>query len=42
MKIKVEENRKLIFLNKLGTQNENDVTKLEIEVPEKYEDYNKK
>lgn len=42
MKVKVEENRKLIFLNKLGTQNENDVTILEIEVPEKYEDYNKK
>ena len=42
MKIKVEENRRLIFLNKPGTQNENDVTTLEIEVPEKYEDYNKK
>lgn len=42
MKIKVEENRKLIFLNKPGTQNENDVTKLEIEVPEKYQDFNKK
>ena len=42
MKIKVEETRKVICVNKLGTQNENDVTTLEIEVPEKYQDFNKK
>ena len=42
MKVKVEKNRKLIFVNKPGTQNENDVTTLEIEVPEKYQDFNNK
>lgn len=47
MKVKVNEDRKLYILKStntyaLGTQNENDITELEIEVPEKYEDFNKK
>lgn len=42
MKIKVEENRKIYNLRAEGTQNENNVTELSIEVPEQYEDFNKK
>lgn len=42
MRIKVEENRKICNLKTEGTQNENKATELQIEVPEKYEDYHKK
>lgn len=53
MKIKVNENRKVYLLkekeketesvlDKIGTQNENNVTELHIEVPKQYEDFNKK
>lgn len=42
MKIKVEENRKIYNLKAEGTQNENNVTELNIEVPKQYEDFNKK
>ena len=50
MKIKVNENRKVYILQeeeqcaieKIGTQNENNVTELHIEVPEKYQEFNMK
>lgn len=49
MKIKVNENRKVYILQdeestieKIGTQNENNVTELQIEVPEKYQEFNMK
>ena len=42
MKIKVHESRELELIEKQGTQNENDVELLELEVPEKYENWNKK
>lgn len=48
MKIKVNENRKVYLiqeesvLDKIGTQNENNVTELHIEVPTKYEEFNMK
>lgn len=50
MKIKVNENRKVYILqeesesvlDKIGTQNENNVTELHIEVPTKYEEFNMK
>lgn len=50
VKIKVNKNRKVYILQeetdkaieKIGTQNENNATEIEIEVPEKYEGYNKK
>lgn len=50
MKIKVNENRKIYILQeeeenvleKIGTQNENNVTELHIEVPTKYEEFNMK
>lgn len=42
MKVKVQANRKVYVLNLEGTQNENNATELNIEVPEKYKDFNKK
>lgn len=42
MKIKIEGNRKIYNLKAEGTQNENNVTELNIEVPKQYEDFNKK
>lgn len=42
MKIKVNENRKVYTFKTVGTQNENNITELQIEVPEKYKDFNKK
>lgn len=42
MKITVKENRELICESEMGTQNENNVQELEIQVPEKYEYWNKK
>lgn len=42
MKIKVNENRKVYTFEKVGTQNENNITELQIEVPENYQEYNKK
>ena len=42
MKIEVNENRYLSMNGSSGTMNENNVGQLEIKVPEKYENYNKK
>ena len=42
MKVKVYDDRKVHVLNYSMTQNENNVTELQIEVPEKYKDFNKK
>lgn len=42
MKLKVYENRQLEIIQTIGTQNENNVEKIELEVPEKYIDWNKK
>lgn len=42
MKVKVNENRKVYILEAEGTQNENNVTELQIEVPEKYQEFNMK
>lgn len=47
MKVKVNEDRKVYIFKgpntyALGTQNENDITELEIVVPEQYQDFNKK
>ncbi|MCI8470416.1 MAG: hypothetical protein HFJ35_02830 [Clostridia bacterium] len=42
MKIKVNENRKVYTFETVGTQNENNIAELQIEVPEKYKDFNKK
>ena len=42
MKIKVNENRKVYTFETVGTQNENNITELQIEVPENYQEYNKK
>lgn len=42
MKLKVYENRQLEIIQEIGTQNENNVELIELEVPEKYIDWNKK
>ena len=42
MKLKIYENRQLEIIQTIGTQNENNVEKIELEVPEKYADWNKK
>ena len=39
MKVKVYENRHLEITQELGTQNENNIEKMELEVPEKYQDW---
>ena len=42
MKIEVNENRNISMSGISGTMNENNIQQLEINVPEKYKDYNKK
>ena len=42
MKVKVCDDRKVHVYKHVGTQNENNVTELQIEVPERYQDFNKK
>lgn len=42
MKIKVKEERKVYCIHTAGTQNENKATSLEIEVPESYQEFDKK
>ena len=42
MKLKVYENRQLEIIQEIGTQNENNVELIELEVPEQYQDWNKK
>lgn len=42
MKITVKENREIIMINAKNTQNENDVEVLQLSIPEKYNDFNKK
>ena len=42
MKILAKQNRELIMINPQNTQNENDAEKIIIQVPEQYEDFNKK
>lgn len=39
MKVKVYENRHLEITQELGTQNENNIEEMELEVPEKYQDW---
>lgn len=42
MKVLAKQNRELIMINARNSQNENDAEKIILEVPEKYEDFNKK
>lgn len=42
MKLVAKQNRELIMINAQNTQNENEAEKITLEVPERYEDYNKK
>lgn len=42
MKILAKQNREIIMINARNTQNENDAEKIVLEVPEQYEDFNKK
>lgn len=42
MKILAKQNREIIMINARNTQNENDAEKIILEVPEQYEDFNKK
>lgn len=42
MKILAKQNRDLVLINKQNTQNENDAEKILLQVPEQYEDFNKK
>ena len=42
MKILAKQNRELIMINAQNTQNENDAEKITLQVPEQYEDFNKK
>jgi hypothetical protein len=42
MKIAVKENRKLVVVNSQSTQNENDVERIELTVPTKYENFIKR
>lgn len=42
MKILAKQNRELIIINPQNTQNENDAEKILLQVPEQYEDFNKK
>ena len=42
MKILAKQNRELIMINAQNTQNENDAEKIILQVPEQYEDFNKK
>lgn len=42
MKVLAKQNRDLVLINKQNTQNENDAEKILLQVPEQYEDFNKK
>lgn len=42
MKLFAKQNRELIMINAQNTQNENDAEKIILQVPEQYEDFNKK
>lgn len=42
MKVIAKQNRDLVMINAQNTQNENDAEKILLQVPEKYEDFNKK
>ena len=42
MRILAKQNREIIMINARNTQNENDAEKITLEVPEQYEDFNKK
>ena len=42
MKISAKQNRELIMINPQNTQNENEAEKIILQVPEQYEDFNKK
>ena len=42
MKLLAKQNRELIMINAQNTQNENDAEKIILQVPEQYEDFNKK
>lgn len=42
MKLLAKQNRELIMINTQNTQNENDAEKITLQVPEQYEDFNKK
>ena len=42
MKVIARQNRELIMINARNTQNENDAEKIILQVPEQYEDFNKK
>ena len=42
MKVIAKQNRKLTLINAQNTQNENDAEKILLQVPEQYEDFNKK
>lgn len=42
MKILARKNRELVLINAQNTQNENDAEKILLQVPEQYEDFNKK
>lgn len=42
MKILAKQNRELVLINKQNTQNENEAEKILLQIPEQYEDFNKK
>lgn len=42
MKILAKQNRELVMINAQNTQNENEAEKITLQVPEQYEDFNKK
>lgn len=42
MEVKVNENRKVYCFKKAGTQNENQTTEIRVQVPDQYQDFNKK
>lgn len=42
MKLLAKQNRELIMINAQNTQNENDTEKITLQVPEQYQDFNKK
>lgn len=42
MKLIIQKNRKVVPIGTYGTQNENEVTELTLEIPEEYRDWNKR
>lgn len=43
MNLKIQENRKITpIVAQIGTQNENEITELTFEIPEEYQDWNKR